>query len=216
MASDSDSQDLCDRLVKRLVRNPYDQKEFIPRGSLDALINREAVRQVLVAGNQRLSAKTAQVGQNNLDSLVDFIVKRSTNIFAMLMYCFFEEMQVLQAVVHFQSLGFDDSNLPVIFEESQSIFLSTENGRFKKPWTALSVRQFCSHQWWFLAPVFVDGATHLILHSNIILPFTRVDKVGASRTFAEVYRVTIHPGHHKHSRIRVRMSNIGTHFSFIN
>lgn len=214
MVSDSDSQDLRDRILMLLVENRQEEKKFIRRGCLDAFINREAVFQVLVAGNQCLSANTAQAEQENLDSLVDFVVKRGRNIFASLIHCFFQDVQILQAVAQFHSSGFDGSNLPVLFEESQSVFLSPET-RFKKQWNALSVRHFCSRQWWFLAPFLVDRATHLILHSNIVLPFTRVDKVGTARTFAEVYRVTIHPNHQKHPCIQVRNPNMGTPFSSI-
>lgn len=206
--SDSERQTLAECVLKLAVRSPYDGEEFFPRGCLDALITPEAVRDELVAGSNHLLAATAQADQEDLGSLVDFIVRKSKNIFAILICCNFGGRQILQAVAQFHSLGFDDSHLPVILEESRSIFFSTENV-FRKPWSSLSMHQFCSYQWKFLAPVFIDGETHLNLHSNAVLPFTKVENNGKPYygTFAEVYGVTIHPAHRKYSSIQVGISN---------
>lgn len=207
--SDSERQALADRVLKLAVRSPYDGEEFFPRGCLDAIITHEAVWVELVAHGGRLPAATAQQTQEHLDSLAEFAVRRSKNIFAILICCNFSEKKLQQALAQFQSLGFDDSNLPVMLEESRSTFYSTEND-LRKPWTSLSVHQFCSYQWKFLAPVFLDEETHMNLHSRTVLPFTKVEHHGnpASGTSSEVYGVTIHPAHRKHSCIQVKMSKI--------
>lgn len=198
---------LRDRLAKLAVKSPYDRKEFFPHGCIDGLITREAVHQELGAGSSRRSVKTKAV----LESLVDFIMLKSRTVFAISICCGLSSQQIQEAMTQFRSLGCGDSELPIVVEDSgspPSMFYSSTEKAYRKPWNHFLVRIFCSEvQWMFLAPVFSEGGSQLRLHSNAILPFTGVT-YGVDGAFSEVHGATIHPAHRNHNVIQVRILNI--------
>lgn len=210
MSSDSSLDrdgDLADQLLSQMVMSSFDEKEFLPHGCIDAIITREAVLRELDTGRSHVAAEAGQEKQYELDSLVDFIMLRGKTVFAILICIFFSSRRIWRAMAQFRSLEFDDSKLPIILEDGSSHlskFFSVGKA-YRKPWSALSVRQFRSNQWKFLAPIFLDGQSQLKLHENAILPFTATRGIMA---VGNVHEVTIHPAHRKHIGVQVRIFNI--------
>lgn len=164
MAFDSSldhGEGLRDHLTKLAVHSSFDRKRFFPHGCIDAVITREAVRQELEAGSSRLSVEAGGMGQEDLDGLVDFVVLKSKTVFAISIDCGLSNQQIQEAITQFRSVGFRDSELPVLFEDNgspPSMFYSSTEKAYRKPWNHFLVRRFCSEvQWRFLAPIFPQG-----------------------------------------------------------
>lgn len=187
---DRSSEDLADSLARRAEQSVFDRKQFWPCGSIDEIITRETVR-------ERLSFKTRKADQESLESLADFISKRSKKIFAIMLCSNLSNKQIRLTMAHFEKSGFDDENLPLTGDDVTRLLKSSTGKGYKKPWNAILVAAFCSRQWEFLAPVFDNNQSEMVLHSNQILPFTWASQRGSSGTFGQVHEVTIHPAHLK-------------------
>lgn len=115
--------------------------------------------QELGTGSRRLSVDARQTTEQDLDSLVDFIMLMSKTVFAILTCCGLDSQQIQRAMPRFHSVGLDDSKLPIVFEDSSSppsaiFYFSTEEA-YRKPGNHFLARTFCSEvQWMFLAPTF--------------------------------------------------------------
>lgn len=209
----SSSEGLRDHLARLTVKSSYDQKEFFPHGCIDSAITREAVCQELGTGSRRLSVDVKQTTQQDLDSLVDFIMLRSKTVFAILICCGLDSQQIQEAMPLFRSLGLDDSNLPIVPEDSSSpplIFYSSTEKAYRKPWNESLVTTFCSDvQWMFLAPVFLDRNIKLMLHESAILPFTGAIIHRGAGLLGDMHEATIHSAHRKHIGIHVRIFESG-------
>lgn len=208
MSSDESTsgEDVTESLAREMQESRFDhRKEFWPCGSIDGIITRERVRETLKVGRSRASIETSRAGDEYLDTLAGLTSERSKKIFATMLWSNLNDKQICLAISQFQSLGFNDDKLPVTGDDITRFFVSSKGKAYRKPWTASLVRNFCSHQWKFLAPIFDNTHAELSLDSNHILPFVWTSQRGGSGTFGEVHEVTIHPAHRKNV-IHVRLS----------
>ncbi|KAI7788963.1 hypothetical protein LA080_005065 [Diaporthe eres] len=163
---------LRDHLAKLVVKRSFDQKPFLPYGCIDAVITREAVRQELGSGSSRLSVEAGKTGQEDQDSLVDFMMLESKPIFAILICCHLDSHQIQEAMTQFRSHGLNDSELSIMFEDGgspPSIFYSSFQKAHRKPWNHLPVKTFCFEaQWMFLTPSFLLLENQVGPQSNTI------------------------------------------------
>lgn len=186
MTSDSSGpgEDLADRLATKAERSAFDRKQFWPQGSIDGVITRQKVHGKL---------RSNRANQEDLGSLVDFITKRSRKVFAISLRIGLSSNSVRQAIAQFRDLGIDDRSLPLI----EQAFFRPGSKILRKPWNNFRVRDFCTNQWEFLAPIFDNQNNELALHSNHILPFTWASQQAGLGAFGQVHEVTIHPAHRK-------------------
>ncbi|KAI1876173.1 uncharacterized protein JN550_001669 [Neoarthrinium moseri] len=109
----------------------------------------------------------------------------------------FRPQEIFQAMIHFQRVNFDDSQLPLTSEDLKSqIFCDSDY--YREPWSAFRAKDFCGSQWNFIAPVFDHAPSSYILHPKSVLPFTSATGHLApkgSGNFGNVYEVIIHPAH---------------------
>ncbi|KAK7718097.1 hypothetical protein SLS63_010580 [Diaporthe eres] len=194
-------EDMAESLARKVEQSLFDhKKEFWPRGSIDGIITRDRVRDMLKSGRRRSSKETQETRkaeQEGLDRLADFISKKGKKLFAIMLYGNISNRDIRQAMTQFQQHRFDDGGLPVVEDAIAQVFRSSTNKAYRKPWNHVRVKAFCANQWKFLAPTFDNKRIEMTLDSNHILPFTKASQRAGVGTFGEVHEVTVHPAHRR-------------------
>lgn len=163
-------------LRKRLQENKIpaagqQQREFLPNGCLEQLLNREYVLDVL-------SHPTLGIPFHKRESAADSVLNEGQKVFAILV-----EMRLQEALAAFIENEILDSALPVDKTQLEGIISCDD------------VQKFVNHQWDYLAYEFRKGSYQRKIRDEIILPYleqTRIDR-GSS----PVYKVLVHRAHQK-------------------
>jgi hypothetical protein len=199
-------ESLGSQIVKNYQRSVFDRHDFLPEGFIEALITEESVLKEL--------AITEQTKENK--KLIDFVVKKSPKIFAVLAVCNFKTDDLRKAVTNFGRHKLNDLCLPITKptedRESEVPFFNTP----RKPWDTSSIDDFCKKQWMFLAPVFSSKILNLQLHADHILPFTSQDGDKKSGAFGEVHQVAVHEKHYTNPVLTVRYICLVLQVTFLN
>ena len=198
------SSSLSEQIRTKLVKSVFDFDNklgyFLPNGSLDNLITKESV-------TRELSSLKAQ-HKAEVESLAEFIAifaKKLFGIVVVLPGC--ASVQLIRKRMEvFRDKGITDSNLPLQeswWEENFSTI--TIRGRmighvpgwhgfgYGELWPFSLVKNFCTFQHWFLAPVFSSTGLSYDLEPGAILPFTERDPDGSHSAWNIRYRI-----HEKH------------------
>lgn len=199
--SNNGGEDLIDRLIGELKESYFDTgKEFWPHGSIKQILTARTIADKLADDR----------GQMPPNGLVNFIDRDCQKTFAIVLCCNLEGQKLLWAMQHFESLKFKDAYLPITGDQFENIFFSSA-GKYRDPWSRLSVRNFNTYQWKSIAPVFNNRIRELRLEREDIFPFIWSSQRGTSGMFGDVHEVTIHPAHRTH----VRLTTCCLHCTFI-
>ncbi|RYP56628.1 hypothetical protein DL769_009898 [Monosporascus sp. CRB-8-3] len=191
---------LGDSIFGLSVKGAFDatERSFLPNGSLDTLVTREAVLSGL-GGYQDGDAE-----------LVRFVLQEAKKVFAIMVHWDFNCTELRKATGLFKRFKIYDEKLPM-----EQPAPNEENGKFtvekyKTPlqppfqdtfWTVQKVNNFWNSQWHFLAPTFSDDTHCLELPPETILPITSKHPVVKEGAFSQVFQVTVHPAHLKFSGV---------------
>jgi hypothetical protein len=166
-----------------------DTRRFVPHSEFDKLISIERVTFEL----RRVLQRTTDA---NINALAQTICKSASRLFATLAY-----IERLETVVTFLDEGVSDDDLPVHFEDFEDsehgcTFTSKSGKRISSltNWKPKASDEFCTRQWWMMAPIFRRGHHHEF-ENCAVLPFTFIEDIGDSAS-GTTFAVKIHPSHH--------------------
>ena len=152
----------------------YEQKSFIPLDALKGLLPESRVANLIHALSENREIEVWQQPE-----LIRIVVDNGLRVFATLLS--FSQPGLIQRFKetdHFSHSQLD-SRLP-LSKDSLGLILRDDK---------LSTR-FYKHQWRFLAPFFRADQSHRELQDNVILPFTKCEKLGEGG-FGEVHKMTM-------------------------
>ncbi|KAJ8133057.1 hypothetical protein O1611_g564 [Lasiodiplodia mahajangana] len=184
-----------DDILRLLVYNPLENKQFVPNGALEELITFETITSTLA---------TAGLSTREQVFLANVIVEKGRRIFAILVFI----NQVNDIKTLFNE-GFTDEMLPVAYQDEddtwqvKSYIPNSDNLNQEKIWVFFqhwkksTIFSFCERQWMFLSPVFTRQQFKYILHRDAILPFVSVKGQTKQSYFSMVFRVDVHPAHQR-------------------
>lgn len=205
-----DNISLLDKITLGLVNSQFDTgavRKFAPNGLIRGLIVPDDVRATLAEG--------LPSGQKEVDQdLVDYIVFRARNLFAICLKQYLEDSSLLKAMVLFKENSISDADLPLEQKETRppptedTNFSSTSTREFvpklleidpnQEIWKYSRRQPFIeTEQWAFLAPVFSTKDDNQDLKQSCVLPFRTRGKENAGGGFGIVSRIEIQEGHIK-------------------
>ncbi|KAJ4223422.1 hypothetical protein NW759_006056 [Fusarium solani] len=176
---------------------------FFPNGSLDNLITKESVTRELWVESSSKTPHKAEV-----ESLAKFISISAKKLFGILVFLpgFTSTQLIRQRMEVFRDKSITDSNLPlqeswweenfstVTISDRKIIGMHNRNvPGYEELWTFSLVKDFCTFQHWFLAPVFSSTGLSYDLEPGAILPFTERDPDVGHSAWNIRYRI-----HEKH------------------
>ncbi|KAI0104031.1 hypothetical protein GGR51DRAFT_240507 [Nemania sp. FL0031] len=184
-----------DDILRLLVYNPLENKQFVPNGALEELITFETITSTLA---------TAGLSAGEQLFFADIIVEKGRRIFAILVFI----NQVNDIKTLFNE-GFTDEMLPVAYQDEddtwkvKSYLPNSDNLNQEKIWVFFqhwkksTIFSFCERQWMFLSPVFIKEQFKYILHRDAILPFVSVKGQTKQSYFSMVFHVGVHATHQR-------------------
>ena len=189
---------LGNRISEGLQMSAFDSRVFLPEGLIEELVLEDAVREELNIPSKK----------KDEDRIVDFVFTNGHGakklfVIALLVGVPKESLWLAKAMLRFRKANVRDSSLPIINQETSPAFYDN-GGAVLSPWTAITIRNFCNHQWAVLTPVFTDQNLRLYLEPGHILPIVEKAHIGSSGAFGEVVRVKLHDKHHRNPILRVR------------
>ncbi|KAK4182114.1 hypothetical protein QBC35DRAFT_421252 [Podospora australis] len=175
-----------------------DAQRFLPEGSLDDLIDTDAILWEL-EDEEELTRRT------DLRDLTEFIDTRARKLFAItIRHLGFSGSDLRKTMQLFKDKGFDDKQLPLKPLQSLGDYsehqLAAFNAGLRRPiWSMSQIEHFFAGQWKFLVPVF-EIATEKQYHQDFaracILPFTKSYTARSDKgSFGQVYKYQVHPNH---------------------
>ncbi|KAK0511849.1 hypothetical protein JMJ35_005699 [Cladonia borealis] len=172
-----ETSDMRAELEDLEVQN-YEQKCFIPPDALKNLLPESRVATIIHALSERGEIKVWQQPE-----LIRIIVDNGLRVFATLLS--FSQPGLIQNFLESDHFAHSqlDSRLP-LSKDSLGLIIQNEK---------LSAR-FYKHQWKFLAPFFRAGQSHRELQDNVVLPFTKCERLGEG-CFGEVHKMTMAAAH---------------------
>ena len=164
--------------LEELEIQNYEQKFFVPLDALKLLLTKSRVTTLILALSEN---KQVEVWQQ--PELIRTILDNGLRVFATLLS--FSRPDLIQKFLETDHFAHSqlDSRLP-ISKDSLLLILADEK---------LSTR-FHKHQWRFLAPFFRADQSHRELQDNVILPFTKCERLGEGG-FGEVHKMTMAPSY---------------------
>ena len=181
----SGMEDLRDRIQQAFIQNARGQ-EFMPRGQVNAIITRPAVRDVLLERN---------VEKQNIPELVDRILQGARRIFAILVCIRIPEY--LLNFVHRDQLQPTNLDHLLPFELATLQTWLPDSAAPRRP-----SREFHLEQWRFAVPVFDGTVFRRVLDTKITLPYL-VDEPMDERqegAYGRMYKVQIERSHRQFNR----------------
>ncbi|KAJ4390805.1 hypothetical protein N0V93_004403 [Gnomoniopsis smithogilvyi] len=180
-----DPESLANKIEGIMVNSVFGRPEtFAPQDALTEIIS--PTNQALI-----LRALGLPAGANNA-IVDDYILKRAQKLFAISIYgCDFEGTDLLTLMNWFEKHDFSDQSLPIL----KSTF---EN--HKEFWKPNKIRNFCTYQHEFIAPIFSVDEDACDLTEESILPFTKKFEESESGSFGCVSKWAIHRSHLVHPR----------------
>ena len=152
----------------------YEQKFFIPLNALEDLLPESKVAMLIHALYENGNIEVWQQPE-----LIRIVTDNGLRVFATLLsFSQPELIQKFKETDHFAHSQLD-SKLP-LSKDSLGIILQNDK---------LSAR-FYKHQWRFLAPLFRANQSHRKLEDNVILPFTKCERLREGG-FGEVHKMTM-------------------------
>lgn len=196
-------QSLGDQIMEALVVStfpPGSHQVYMPEGHLDQLITEQSIIGELAGMFNLSSQKQADVHIN--ESLIEYILKSATKVFAISLICGVEAGALRKAMEVFKSNGFDDGNLPVKFTDSG------ETPWSQLHWPSLVTHKFRQRQWMFLVPVFRRGMLDVNLEPHHILPFALAPSEKPEGRSHNLWEVTVHEAHQEEPMRKVSRQRI--------
>lgn len=173
---------------------PDNERDFVPACCLEKLITEKAV--IAELGVDMLDER----GAREAEELASWIVKFCRKVFATTILCGIPS--IFSVMQEFKINGFDDTHLPVQYEERKDD--NTWPDIFKtEPWDRRLRRDFRNKQWQVQVPIFKDAEIRVNLNVDHILPIISVDEDTREGTFGKVYQVTIHGDHMESPMLKV-------------
>lgn len=198
--SEDASHSLAEQLYRRLEKSVFGHgsREFLPKDSLDELINPKSIVESLFSGTK----SPGELLTTDDMELVQFVFTAARKLFAISVSVLLERSgsgPLLKTIQLFRLHNIDDNDLP--FEDSEDSILATlESGvkNRKKIWKPSTMHEFRDHQWRFLVPEFTTDPqarrTKLNLPAPTILPFLKKFAEG-SGAYGKVTKYEVHPSH---------------------
>jgi serine/threonine protein kinase len=188
-----------DEIDNALVESAFDNgQRFLPAHSLERLVTSENIREQLAYWD---------AGDEEIQSLVDFVLDEARKIFVIIVYI--DRIDVGDALESLRKSGVTDRHLPIPREliecgrmKGRSVGKECRHDRalgvfHKKPWRRVAVSDFYHSQWKFLAPVFTPDHEEIVLDMRAVLPLVHVGRDARMGFFSEVYEVELHRDHHR-------------------
>ena len=152
----------------------YELKSFIPSDALRQLLTESKIAILIHTLSENGYIEVWQQAE-----LCRIIVNNGLRVFAILL-CFSRPDLIVKfkETDHFAHSQLD-SRLP-LSQESLEVILRDERSGAK----------FYKHQWKFLAPIFRADQSHRELQDNVIMPFTRCERLGEGG-FGEVHKMSL-------------------------
>lgn len=159
--------------LEELEIENYEQKSFVPHDALKDLLSENRV-----AGLIRTLSEKGELEVWQQRELIGIVVNNGLRVFATLLSFSRPELILkFKETDHFAHSQLD-SKLP-LSKDSLGLILRDEK---------LSAK-FHKHQWKFLAPFFRADQSHRQLEDNVVLPFTKCERIGEGG-FGEVHKMT--------------------------
>ena len=135
--------------------------------------------------------------QEDVEEIASWILKSAIRVYVITLQCGHTPEDVLEAMDHFERLGFADNHLPI--EDPKSEPTPSRHEAFENSiWGDFRYGQFFDKQWHCLAPVFHPGKYTYDLSAQCIMPFEKSSAGTTGGAFSSVYRVRVHRDHQKH------------------
>jgi hypothetical protein len=224
----ADQSHLNDRLVGALRLEPSTNRDFLPKGDLDNLVTQQSVNHELSRRRylpkkpmlrtlrrndcvrigsplEHESARLSQLG------LVQDIAHQHGSCCFQQVFAILLSMGSLKKIWSFIEEQVTDADLPLSKVRQDGVFQLRRRGDTQTPLKCLDkqsdIIKFVTFQWLVLAPVFGEAVGKKVSHfkaaKSQILPFVLWEKKDRRGGSGEVYRVEVHPDHHKFDKHEV-------------
>ncbi|KEY69073.1 hypothetical protein S7711_09576 [Stachybotrys chartarum IBT 7711] len=183
--------DFSGKLLKRVIAEDLDtSKKFYPHGCVDELMPVDTVVRLL---------SFSRTTDEKMSKLVRFVTddqKPAKLIFAIAILSGFQGEELSDLLTRFMEAEFRDSSLPITALNRHRVpFFHHEDA----DWIGVNCGSFEQLQWQFLAPVFTNEGSKVVLPPQNPLPFTNVIRRVGSGGFGVVHKATVHEAHRKHT-----------------
>lgn len=187
--------DFSGKLLRRVIAEDLDtSKKFYPHGCVDELMPVDTVVRLL---------RFSRTSNENIAKLVKFVTdgrNPAKLIFAIAILSGFQGEDLSDLLTRFMKAGFRDSSLPITALNRHRVpFFHHEDAH----WIGVNCVSFEQSQWEFLAPVFTNEGSKVVLAPQNPLPFTNVIRRVGSGGFGVVHKATVHEAHRKHTAFEV-------------
>lgn len=180
---------LSDRIWEHMVHEDDSTRIFFPNSGWDGLLTEDEVKATL---------RKCGPHPVPLQDLVDFILKKASKIFAILI-----TMEQPKLITVFYENDHGQEKLPVKLESVRPMLKQAH-------WGYGLIKDFCgTKQWWFTAPTFTTDQFRYDFEKFYHLPFTTAGiQAGKPTNYSTVEARSIHIDH-----VELRPDQVSTHVS---
>ncbi|KAH8667345.1 kinase domain-containing protein [Tricladium varicosporioides] len=162
----------------------HGNRQYIPLDVMNKIITKKSIQ-----------AELERKGRNCMSlsgCLADKVVKKNAKKLFAILVCLSKACDIKE----FLNDGFTDEDLPIIEDEDEFRSAIDTKKKFLIPedWEDQTIDLFLVKQWMVLAPVFNTSGTHIILHEDCPLPFSKLEEILHSKHNV-VYRAEVNPSH---------------------
>lgn len=196
---------LGNQIPKHLFASNFDEfdRTFLPEGALTQLITLDTIMSELDRFEEGLHLLNAPIREKQRaeyssvfrQRLASWILDEAPRTFATMIHCNLNPLYLLISMRRCRDYSFTDNNLPLLKATD------LPRGWYTTIWDQAQLQDFYDKQWRFLVPVFKPGRYNYDHQYNTIFPFIKLNEPPRSGAFSSVYRVRIHPHHHRHDSV---------------